>query len=234
MKHLLLHNQLLAMLKRQSHHQLEKHIDWVDFVSGQQLNLPGQKLDYAYFPEGGVIALVMQPPLEKQIALVLVGVEGMVSLASTFGINIAPYALTVLQPCSAARLSVERLYDIKLKNTDFSMVLDRYAAVMHTQFAQAIVCHSLHNLKQRMASLLLTYSDRVSAQDFEMTQAMMASLLGVRRSGINKAACILQQLQALQYSRGHIHILDRSVLLNAACTCYFNDQQCYRAILTKK
>lgn len=231
MKHASFNNQIVALLERHSHHQLIKHIDFVELITGQQLNMPGQLEEYAYFPGGGVIALVMQQPSEKAIALTLVGLEGMVSIASVLGTNIVPYALRVLLPCRAMRISVEHLYALKLKNTDFSMIVDRYVAVMHTQFAQGIVCHSQHNVQQRMASLLLTYSDRVPAEDFEMTQSLMACLLGVRRSGVNKAACNLQVLQALQYSRGHINILDRAALLNAACPCYLNDKQVYEAML---
>lgn len=225
MPHPSIRNQLIASLKRHSHHQLLKHGEVVELTSGQALNQPGEPLAYAYFPTEGVIALIMQQPNEKPIALTLVGAEGMVSIASVLGVNIVPYTSQVLTSCSALRIPVRHLYDLKLKNTDLCKVLDRYVAVMHAQFAQAIVCHSLHHVQQRMASLLLRYSERLSVTDFAMTQALLASLLGVRRSGINKAASMLQQLQTLQYSRGHIYLLDRAALLNVACPCYANDKR---------
>lgn len=227
-----LRNQLIDPLNRHCHHQLLKHGEVVELSSGHQLNQPGETVAYAYFPAGGVIALIMQQPTEKPIALTLVGAEGMVSIASVLGVNIVPYASQVLISCEALRIPVQHLYDLKLKNTDFCKVLDSYVAVMHTQFAQAIVCHSLHNVQQRMASLLLTYSDRVSAADFAMTQALLASLLGVRRSGINKAASMLQQLRTLQYSRGHMYILNRTALLKVACPCYANDKLAYLSMMS--
>ena len=53
-----------------------------------------------------------------------------------------------------------------------------------------------------------------------MTQELIATLLGVRREGINEAAGNLQRAELIRYSRGHIEVLDRTGLEKAACECY--------------
>jgi len=53
-----------------------------------------------------------------------------------------------------------------------------------------------------------------------MTQEVIANLLGVRREGVTEAAGRLQREGLIRYSRGHIEVLDRPRLEQAACECY--------------
>ena len=43
-----------------------------------------------------------------------------------------------------------------------------------------------------------------------MTQELIANMLGVRREGVTEAAGNLQAAGLIQYSRGHIKVLDRA------------------------
>ena len=69
--------------------------------------------------------------------------------------------------------------------------------------------------------------DRVGRNNLRLTQEMMASRVGARRSGITVAAGVLQEARAIEYRRGHLYILDREVLEEVVCECYsvakFND-----------
>jgi hypothetical protein len=53
-----------------------------------------------------------------------------------------------------------------------------------------------------------------------MTQELIADMLGVRREGVTVAACKLQDLGVIRYSRGHITVLDRPKLEKLSCECY--------------
>jgi len=223
MKHTLQHNQLVGSLDKDCHDRLLKHGEWVKLIPGQQLITPEESLEYAYFPVGGVVALIMQQANDKPIALTLVGREGMVGLVAALGVQLEPYAANVLSPGFALRVSAKHVYTLKAKHKHFCRALDAYIAGIHARFAQAAVCYGQHDLQQRLAWLLLTYSQRVSATEFVMTQALLANLLGVRRSGINKAASSLQDAQILHYSRGKMHILNPVALLENSCQCYTMD-----------
>ena len=53
-----------------------------------------------------------------------------------------------------------------------------------------------------------------------MTQELIANMLGVRREGVTEAAHKLQAAGLIQYSRGHIKVLDRAKLEKRTCECY--------------
>ena len=53
-----------------------------------------------------------------------------------------------------------------------------------------------------------------------MTQELIANMLGVRREGVTEAAGKLQKLGVIEYSRGHIRVLDRPQLEQLSCECY--------------
>jgi Mn-dependent DtxR family transcriptional regulator len=53
-----------------------------------------------------------------------------------------------------------------------------------------------------------------------MTQELIANMLGVRREGVTEAAGKLQAEGLIQYTRGHIKVLDRTGLEQRVCECY--------------
>ena len=53
-----------------------------------------------------------------------------------------------------------------------------------------------------------------------MTQELISNMLGVRREGVTTAAGKLQTDGLVQYSRGHIVVLDRPGLEKRVCECY--------------
>ena len=53
-----------------------------------------------------------------------------------------------------------------------------------------------------------------------MTHELLANTLCVRREGITEAAHKLQSAGLIQYSRGHITVVDRAGLEACCCECY--------------
>ena len=60
----------------------------------------------------------------------------------------------------------------------------------------------------------------MSGNELTMTQELIANMLGVRREGVTEAAGKLQADGLIQYSRGHIKMLDRAKLEKRVCECY--------------
>jgi CRP-like cAMP-binding protein len=100
-------------------------------------------------------------------------------------------------------------------------LMSRYVHEYLTQVAQTAACNRLHDIEQRCARWLLMTHDRVGeADEFPLTQAYLAIMLGVRRAGVTVAAGALQTAGLITYHRGGIRIVDRVGLEAAACECY--------------
>jgi Mn-dependent DtxR family transcriptional regulator len=59
-------------------------------------------------------------------------------------------------------------------------------------------------------------------------------MLGVRREGVTEAAGHLQKDGLIQYSRGHIKVLDRAKLEQRVCECYAVVRKEYDRLLPYK
>jgi CRP-like cAMP-binding protein len=86
--------------------------------------------------------------------------------------------------------------------------------------AQTAVCNRHHALEQQLCRWLLLSLDRLPANELVMTQELIANMLGVRREGVTEAAGNLQKARLINYSRGHITVLDRPKLEARVCECY--------------
>src|SRR5437762_3221596 len=79
-------------------------------------------------------------------------------------------------------------------------------------------------IEKRLARWLLTASDRTRSDVMPMTHDFLATMLGVRRTGVTDTASRLQRSGLIQYRRGQIHIIDRAGLEATACECYGLDR----------
>ena len=96
--------------------------------------------------------------------------------------------------------------------------------------AQTAVCNRHHSVDQQLCRWLLLSLDRLPSNKLSMTQELIANMLGVRREGVTEAAGKLQTSGLIQYSRGHITVLDRPRLEAQACECYAGRQEGIRSV----
>lgn len=93
------------------------------------------------------------------------------------------------------------------------------------------MCNHHHSLDERLCRWLLLCLDRLPDNHLLVTQELIASLLGVRRAGVNASATNLQAEGILRYARGRICVLDRAALELRACECYGVVRDEYRRLL---
>lgn len=86
--------------------------------------------------------------------------------------------------------------------------------------AQTVVCNRHHSLDQQFCRWLLLSLDRLPRNQLQMTQQLIANMLGVRREGVSVAAKKLQDAGLIRYHRGKIVILDRPGLEARVCEGY--------------
>jgi hypothetical protein len=67
-------------------------------------------------------------------------------------------------------------------------LLLRYTQALITQMAQTAVCNRHPSLDQQLCRWLLLSLDGLNSNQLEMTQELIANMLGVRREGVTEAA----------------------------------------------
>jgi CRP-like cAMP-binding protein len=152
--------------------------------------------------------------------IAVVGNEGAIGLALFMGGETTPNRAVIQSAGSAYRLTRQRLKDEFNRHGDLLHVLLRYTQSLITQMAQTAVCNRHHSLDQQLCRWLLLSLDRLSSNQLDMTQELIANMLGVRREGVTMAARKLQALGVIKYARGRITVLDRPKLEELSCECY--------------
>ena len=98
--------------------------------------------------------------------------------------------------------------------------------------AQTAACNRHHTIDQQLCRWLLLSLDRLAGNTLSMTQELIANMLGVRREGVTDAACKLQKIGLIKYSRGKITVIDRPNLELRCCECYKVVRQEFDRLLT--
>ena len=175
---------------------------------------------YIYFPTDSIVSLlyVLKDGASAEIAVV--GNEGAIGVALFMGGETTPSRAIVQSAglrtgCRAVALKEE--FD---HHGHMLQLLLRYTQSLITQMAQTAVCNRHHSVDQQLCRWLLLSLDRLSGTRLNMTQELIANMLGVRREGVTAAAGKLQKLGVIRYVRGHITVLDRPKLERLSCECY--------------
>jgi CRP-like cAMP-binding protein len=123
-------------------------------------------------------------------------------------------------PGVAAVIAVAHFQSVVGQSAHMRNLILRYKEAMLAQVQQTAACNALHQLEERMARWLLQALDRTDSPNLPLTQELISRMLAVRRSTVTVIAGKLQQAGLIRYHRGHIEIVDRLKLEEAACECY--------------
>ena len=172
------------------------------------------------FPTTAIVSLlyVMEDRASAEIAVV--GNEGIVGVSLFMGGETTTSRAVVQSAGHAYRLKGQLLKDAFFLAGPMQRLLLRYTQALLTQMAQTAVCNRHHSVDQQLCRWLLLSLDRLPSNELTMTQELIANMLGVRREGVTEAAGKLQHAGLIQYSRGHITVLDRAGLEARVCECY--------------
>lgn len=213
-------NALLAALPKSVQDRVYPNLESVTLPLGQVIYESGDPIHEVFFPTDCIISLlyVMQSGASAEISVV--GNEGMVGLALFMGGNSTPSRAIVQSAGHAYRWKEKWLKKELQGNDELIVLLLRYTQALITQMAQTAVCNRHHMIDQQLCRWLLLSLDRLPSNKLNMTQELIANMLGVRREGVTEAAGKLQKLGVIDYKRGLITILDRSKLEELCCECY--------------
>lgn len=221
-------NLLLLSISDSDFSTIRSHLEYVDLPNHLVIHEPGAKLEFAYFPNRGLISLVVAMQDGKTAEAGVLGNEGVAGIPAAVGLRRSPLQAIVQITGDGHRIPVEALQKALDGSPRIQLLLSRYAVLQGMQVAQTAACNRLHDIEQRLARWLLMTQDRVDSEALAITHDFLATMLGTNRSSVSLAAGILQQKNIIRYTRGAVTIVNRKKLEDSACECYGIMQQ-YKA-----
>jgi CRP-like cAMP-binding protein len=213
-------NRLLAQLPPDDLARLRPHLELVPFPLGMPVYESGGPQPYVYFPTDSIVSLLYVTGDGHSAEIAIVGKDGVVGVALFMGGETTPSRAVVQSAGHSYRLEASLLRVEFDRANELQHLLLRYTQALITQMAQTAVCNRHHSVDQQLCRWLLLSLDRLPSNELQMTQELIASMLGVRREGVTEAAGALQAAGIIQYGRGKITVLDRAKMEARVCECY--------------
>jgi len=215
-----LSNRLLLSISDTDYRSLRPHLEYVKLPNHLVLHEAGGKIEFAYFPNRGLISLVVVMKDGKTAEAGILGSEGFTGTPAAVGLSRGPLRAVVQITGDGFRVKIGTLQNTLESASHLQLLLGRYAAIRSMQIAQTAACNRLHNIEQRLARWLLMTQDRVDSESLPITHDFLATMLGTDRPSVSLAAGVLQKKGAIEYTRGAVKIVNRKKLENSACECY--------------
>jgi CRP-like cAMP-binding protein len=187
---------------------------------GQVLMDADSSLDHVFFPDSGVVSVVAVYADGSIIEMATIGREGCTALQAIFGAESSSVRLLVQIPGGAAKMSRAAFTRAMGSIPSFRGLMYAYIQAFLEQVLVSAACNGAHNLKQRLARWLLMMRDRGDDDALQITQNLLAEMLGVQRPTVTNAAREMEHAGLIARGRRHVSILDRQGLMAASCECY--------------
>ncbi len=213
-------NRLLASLPEDDFKELRSKLQLVHFPLGASLYESGDFLSHVFFPTRGIISLLYVTESGDSAELAVIGREGMVGISLFMGGETTPNRAVVQADCDAYRLPAKELKAKFAEGGAFQLLMLKFTQALITQVSQTAVCNLHHTIEQQLCRWLLLSLDRLPENAIQMTQELIANMLGVRRQGVTEAAGKLEKRGIIKYARGLITVIDRPALEARCCECY--------------
>jgi CRP-like cAMP-binding protein len=213
-------NLLLAALPAKDYEQLLPQLELIEMELGKSLYESGGHLQHVFFPIEGIVSLLYVTQGGNSAELAVVGSEGMIGISLFMGGETTPNRAVVQSACKTYRLPAHVLKERFAEGGALHLILLKYTQALITQISQTAVCNLHHSVDQQLCRWLLLSLDRLPENKLQMTQELIANMLGVRRQGVTESARKLEHDGLITYKRGLITVLDRPGLEKRSCECY--------------
>jgi CRP-like cAMP-binding protein len=213
-------NQILAALPAADYQRLLPQLELVEIGLGRSLYESGGHLQHVYFPIEGIVSLLYVTQGGNSAELAVVGSEGLIGISLFMGGETTPNRAVVQSACRAYRLPASALKTHFAEGGALQLTLLKFTQALITQISQTAVCNLHHSVDQQLCRWLLLSLDRLPENKLQMTQELIANMLGVRRQGVTESAGKLEREGLITYQRGLITVLNRPGLEKRSCECY--------------
>jgi CRP-like cAMP-binding protein len=213
-------NRLLLALPASDLQQLTPEFEQIRCERAQILMDADSSLDHVFFPDSGIVSAVAVYADGSIIEMATIGREGCTAVQAVLGAESSSIRLLVQIPGGAAKMSRVAFTQAMEAMPSFRGLMYAYVQAFLEQVLVSVACNGAHSLKQRLARWLLTMRDRADDDALQITQNLLAEMLGVQRPTVTNAARELERTGLIARGRREVTILDRQGLVAESCECY--------------
>ena len=216
----LTHNGLFKQLPVEVQTLVQAACEPVTLKAGQLLGRLDTEVR-VYFLSGATVALVVEEPGHKSLAVGLLGADDAASLGHVVQDPPPPNSpsalkLRVQTSGSAWAMSAITLRELALQHPALLALISRNLWQLVTHVATVAACIQTLDIRARLAAWLALSAQKARSTELHLTHEHLAHMLGVRRVSITLAAGELREQGLLHYSRGQLRILDLPGLTRAS------------------
>jgi CRP-like cAMP-binding protein len=224
-------NRILNSLPQNIFAAVEPHLKHVNLAFGAVVAETDRPVERVYFPDTGVISLVVEMAVGDMIETAMVGRDGVVNGTSALDGKVALHRGIVQVAGAAFAIAPDALRSLADEFAPLRSILIRHEQVLLAQAQQSAGCNASHTVEARMCRWLLRIRDLTGSDEMQLTQEFLAQMLGVRRTAVSVVAGTLQKAGFIKYSRGRIRLLDLAQIEAGACECYQTVKGHYERLL---
>ena len=213
-------NQLLATLPSNVLALLNLDLEPVSLPQGVVLLEPEDPIERVYFPETGMISLLVVTREGEAVETSVVGRDGALGLQRGLGKRRSFTRATVQIAGRFSTIAAHKFEQAAAASVPLRDLINHYTEVLWAEAQQTTACNAIHDASSRLCRWLLQSARCIGGDNLTLTQDFLGQMLGVRRTTVTLLAQELQRKGAIKYSRGKISILSRSTLEACACECH--------------
>ena len=213
-------NKVLLATPANEYELMRPDLMYIDLPSHLSLHESTQSIEFAYFPNRGMVSQVVVTDDGRTVEVGVVGKEGYVGAGLAVGLSRSPVREIIQIAGDGFRVTASALERILRSAPRLQVLLNRHTGLQGMQVAQTAACNRLHDIEQRLSRWLLMTQDRVDSGLLPITHDFIATMMGTDRSTVSVTASVLQEKGVIDYVRGAVKIVNRRKLEKTACECY--------------
>lgn len=213
-------NRILRSLSDQDFKLLAPYLEEVEMPSRFPIARPDTLLEYVYFPDSGIGAVMSVLPDGTKAEAGMFGSEGFVPTSTVIGDTVVPYLIEMQVAGRGYRISVDRMREATERSATLQIPFIKFMHVFAVQVSYTALANAKFRVEKRLARWILMCHDRVNADVLEITHEYIAFLLGIRRPSVTTALHILEGHKLIRSNRGTIIVVNRGGLERFAAGCY--------------
>jgi CRP-like cAMP-binding protein len=207
-------NLLIAAMRDDDVRALLEQSETVELTVNDNIEQPNVPFEHVYFPDRGVVSVVVSAPDGKRIEAGLIGREGVTGFSAAQSADQSPHQTFVQMKGRAIRVKVGVFRRALDQSSHLRQLIGRYGHTFNTQIAYTALANGKATIEERLGRWLLMCQDRIGDPNLELTHEFLALMLGTRRPGVTDALHMLEGKHLIKSTRGTCLVTDRKGLID--------------------